>query len=450
MPEFKLNGKKYNIPDDKVSDFLKKNPSAEPYSLAEDTGEELPFHKEVAGKGDDSVPLDIQPWYGDKMKTLYTKDQWNDFVKSTGFKPTTKNTKKNPKAQVQEFQYYLAHNPDWKSSIDELHSTDKGFGKPTRSKRKYDGFLGRRWDLLIDKKPEDKKPEPKPDQDIKLPKEEPKKTEEQTITRYPPRTVAASTDTPYWLQDIIKTAGAAGDYFNIPRYQPWQATPQVYLPEATFYDPTRELAANTEQANLANQYAAAFTGPQRLAAAQSVTQGQALKNAADIMARYNNLNVGVSNQLEAQRSDILNTAAQNKANLDTQLWDKYTVLNQQFNNSKAMARQNLRQSYMDAITNRAKAQALNTMYPNYYTDPSTGGMVLFHPDYTLNPTEPDLTNDFIKAKQLTGSTEGALDYLRIQKGLKGSGNTGISERDGYRTQQAYDPSYSGMQEDIGQ
>ena len=48
-------------------------------------------------------------------------------------------------------------------------------------------------------------------------------------------------------------------------------------------------------------------------------------------------------------------------------------MNQQFDNSKAQARQELRKHYINAITNRAKTQALNTLYPNYQVDSSSGG-----------------------------------------------------------------------------
>ena len=201
---------------------------------------------------------------------------------------------------------------------------------------------------------------------------------------------------PWWLQDIVKTSGAAADLARVNKYQPWQDTPQVFLPNATYYDPTRELAANTEQANLASQFHQAFTGPK--SGAISGVQGKALDNAANIMAKYNNLNVGLANQLSQERASIMNQASQNQAGLNTQLFDKYTIANQQFDNSKNMARQNLRQSYMDAITNRAKTQALNTMYPNFYTDPSRGGFV-DHTGYaSRNPTKPgDTEADQVQA-----------------------------------------------------
>ena len=398
------------------------------YSIAEDTGERLPFNKDVAGKGDGSVSIDIKPWYGDQMKTNYTPEQWNEFVKNTGFKPTTKNTSKDPKAQVKEFQYYLAHNPDWKGSIDELHSaSDKGFGKPTKSKKKYDGYLGRRWDLLIEKKPEEK-PEEKPvvpsapEDDKKIAKtddkvvkdEERKPFETNTPTNY-----NLPENGPWWLQDIIKTAGAAGDLGRIKKYLPYQATPQVRLPDATFYDPTRELAANAEQANMAYQAQTAFTNPQQLAAASSVTQGQAAKNAADVMGRYNNLNVGLANQLPQERTNIMNTASQNKANLDTQLWDKYTIANQQFDNSKAKARENLRSSYIDAITNRANTANLNSLYPEYAVDPSRGGFIHFNPNAAkIKPTDKYSYMDTLwsKAKTMDPADPKGMMKILLSKG----------------------------------
>ena len=222
------------------------------------------------------------------------------------------------------------------------------------------------------------------------------------VKRNTPTKLGQSTYAPWWLQDIIGTAGAYGDLARIKRYQPWQATPQVYLPEMVPYDPTRELAANAEQANIAMQAQQAFTGPQQLAAASAVTQGKALANTADIMARYNNLNVGLANQLEKERANLLNQASQQRAALDTQLWDKYTIANQQFDNSKALARQELRKNVINAVTNRAKTQAMNTLYPDYYTDPSTGGFVQFRPGYTPTPTTPSDNIDALwkKAKEL--------------------------------------------------
>lgn len=277
-----------------------------------------------------------------------------------------------------------------------------------------------------EKQPEKELPE------LTTKEKETKPAEEQDVKRNSPKEKGkAPGNAPWWLQDIIKTSGAAGDLARIKRYQPWQATPQVFLPEATFYDPTRELAANTEQANLAMQAQQAFTNPQQLAAASSVAQGQALRNAADIMGRYNNLNVGLANQLNQQRTDIMNQASANQAAMNTQLWDKYTTVNQQFDNSKALARQKLRQSYIDAITNKAKTQALNTLYPNFYTDGSSGGYVYADPNYDPNPTVPTNDKEFDEAYTKYGK-DGVTAYLDWKYG-----RTGKKKKNSYEDYEGY-------------
>ncbi len=176
----------------------------------------------------------------------------------------------------------------------------------------------------------------------------------------------------FWMQDIIKNAGAFGDLTRIKKYLPWQGTYNPYLPTPTFADPTRELAANAEQSNIASQAAGMFAGPQGLNARLNQIQGQGAENAANILAKYNNINIGTSNQFAEANANTMNQFGQNRANQATELYDKNVIANQSFDNAKNMARQNLRQSFMDALTNRGQTQALNTMYPQYHVDPLTG------------------------------------------------------------------------------
>lgn len=260
------------------------------------------------------------------------------------------------------------------------------------------------------------------------------------IKRNPPLGVNPKSYAPWWLQDIVKTSGAAADLMRIKKYEPWQQTPETRLPDGTFYDPTRELAANTEIANIGTQGATAFNNPQAYAANFSQIQGQAGKNAADIMAKYNNMNVQIANQLNSERTGIMNDASKNKASLDTQLFDKYTIANQQFDNSKNMARQNLRQSYIDAITNRAKTQALNTLYPNYYTNPITGGFVQFKPGYDkITPNAPHDEADLAEVEKIVKRFPGTTftEALKHVKGKKGAPEDDNTIDAGYLRSQGY-------------
>lgn len=216
-------------------------------------------------------------------------------------------------------------------------------------------------------------------------------------TNTPQNQLDHSSHEPWWLQDIVNTAGSAGDFFRVKKYEPWQATPGTTFAQPTFYDPTRELAASAEQTAIGANALAQFTGPQAFNARFNQLQGQGFKNAADIMGRYNNLNVGVANQFAGDNANTANQAAQNKAKLNTELYDKYTIANQQFDNSKNMALQNLRNQYIHAVTNKNYTENLNQMYPQYAIDPSIGGKMHFTKGKNLNGNEPE--RDFSKMYQ---------------------------------------------------
>lgn len=478
MPRFKIkDGSIIVVPDipEAIKAFKKKYPDA--VEVKEAKKEEKPKTGSSAGTTQGSKPktsVDLFPeeeedrkkWIASNPDSTVDDATYDRLVKlyEKAKKADPTGTKQTKEAEEFQREYHKVL-PQTAHKILSEHpkKTRKALDKNLKwwdLEGNVDSYFGPRtkryFEELKKKKPEAKKEEPAktpaPTVNIKPGTKIPETTKTTYTKRYtvPP---PPPTNAPWWMQDIVKTTGAALDLARINRYMPWQATPETYLPEATFYDPTRELAANAEQANIQTQGLAAFTGPQALSARSSAIQGQAAKNAADIMARYNNLNVGIANQLSQERSNIMNQAAMNKANMDTQLWDKYTIANQQFDNAKNMARQNLRQSYIDAITNRAKTQALNTLYPNYYTDPSTGGFVQFRGDPNkIRANRPDLTNDYLDALELTGDKNLALEYLKIQKGMGGRDNYGYDTSANYLRNQRYQGSgaaYGSQQDEEG-
>lgn len=248
--------------------------------------------------------------------------------------------------------------------------------------------------------------EDEPEPEIK--EEEKKEEEQEKIKTEPFKEKKIEEKAPWWLQDVIKTAGAVGDYARIKKYLPWQATPAVDYMEPTFYSPERELAANAEQLAIGADGAAQFGSPQAYNARFSQMAGKAAENAANILGRYNNLNVGVANEAEKFNVETFNQYATQKAQAATDLFDKVTIANQNYDNSKNMARQNMRQSYIDAITNRAQTQALNTLFTDFYVDPSTGGFVTENiKKRPIVPTKPD-------------STDAIDNYLKIYERIPGT------------------------------
>lgn len=223
----------------------------------------------------------------------------------------------------------------------------------------------------------------------------------------------------FWTQDMINLFGAAGDDLRIKNHLPWQAGYQTVLPTPTFYDPTRELAANAEQANIAEQALASYAGPQAMSSRLSEIQGKALENSANIISRYNNQNVGVANEFSVNAANTLNQDSQNRAAMATGLFDKTTIANQQFENAKAQAREKLRTAFNTAWTNRGKTQALNSMNRQYNVDPITGYVKVTGVPGNIEPTSPhdlvqnyhQLMSEFGFGKDDEKGRSAVLDYL---------------------------------------
>jgi len=199
----------------------------------------------------------------------------------------------------------------------------------------------------------------------KCPKEQ---RQEQQAAAAPPQP-----DAPYWLQDTIKMGAAFGDLMSVKKYLPYAPKVDLETPTPTFVDPTRELAKQSETANIAAQATAAFAGPQQTSARMSGIQGTAAGQAADTLARVNQQNVGIANQFGQQAAQIANQESLANQKIASKLFDQTTIANQQFDNAKRAARANLVNTFTGAITNRFQADALNQMYPDYNIDVSVGG-----------------------------------------------------------------------------
>jgi hypothetical protein len=175
---------------------------------------------------------------------------------------------------------------------------------------------------------------------------------------------------------------------------PWEGRVDLEEPRPTFLDPTRELAAQSEQANIASQAAASFAGPQALNARLSQIQGAGARGAADTLSKINNQNVNIANQFEANQVGVRNQENMLNQQMANRVYDKNVIANQQFDNAKRADRANLRQSYNTAVTNRAKTDAMNQLYQDYQTSPASGGFV------RVNPT-PKKADPGVKEEDMT-------------------------------------------------
>jgi hypothetical protein len=221
----------------------------------------------------------------------------------------------------------------------------------------------------------------------------------------------------WWLQDTVNTMGAFGDLMSTKKYMPWEARVDLEEPRPTFLDPTRELAAQSEQANIAAQASAQFAGPQALGARLSAIQGQGAAAAANTLSNINNQNVNIANQFEANQVGVRNQENMLNQAMNARVYDKNTIANQQFDNAIRQGRANLRQAYNTAVTNKWKTDALNQLYPNYQTLAGPGGKVIYTPtEKQLNPEKPGATEaEYYKELLASGLPDDVAGKMVVDK-----------------------------------
>jgi hypothetical protein len=209
-------------------------------------------------------------------------------------------------------------------------------------------------------------------------------------------TPAQETEPKMWLQDKMKIAGAFGDLMGAKKYMPWAAKYDLRTPKPTFMDPTRELAANAEQANIQTQALGQFAGPQALSARSSGVMGAASKNAADVLAKYNNANVNIANQFESNISNIENQEQQLNTGATQKLYDDTTRTNQAYDNTKRALNNKFLNDTISGITNMNKTDAMNQLYPQYNVDAASGGKLTYDPSKTRQ-VKPEVSGSDDKA-----------------------------------------------------
>jgi hypothetical protein len=236
-----------------------------------------------------------------------------------------------------------------------------------------------------------------------------------------PQYDSTSIDAPWWAQDVGNMLMTVGERASIKKYLPHSFPIDLARPDAVYYDPSRALAANAEQANIAAQAASAFAGPQSTYQLTGI-QGQAFQQAANTLADYEAKNVGIANQYldkvkaTADRSNIMN------AERMTRLYDQTTVANQQYDNAKRAANRNVFDAWRQGLTNATKTQTMNMLYPQYNVDPRSGGITHFTEgrDQTIDPSSSKGYakgyKDFIKATGLPNEGKSYEQYAR-QQGL---------------------------------
>ena len=216
---------------------------------------------------------------------------------------------------------------------------------------------------------------------------------------------------PFWTQDMNNLGLALGNRLNIYKGKPWQA-PLEYseiTPQLVDY---HQRAADASSASNALASVLATQGDLNAfnANAQDIANtlyGEVTKARAD---EYNT-NVGIMNQFGQTHEQERNKNAANQMALQQNRYDQQTIFNQAFHNEKNAANAEIVEQFNNAWTNRGMTQSMNSLYPNFRTDPITGTV-------TKKADTP------LDAKEQLDKTTQTIKFLREQ-GIKLDSDAGV-------------------------
>lgn len=192
---------------------------------------------------------------------------------------------------------------------------------------------------------------------------------------------------PEWTTpDLMNLFGTIQDKARINKYFPWAAPVDLEEAKPIYLDPTRELAAQSEQTNVILQGLGQFVGPQAMSSRASGVQGTGARQAADTLSRYNNANVGIANQFAQNNVQTRNQERLQNQAISKALYDQTTMTNQMYDNATAAAEQNKRLAFATGWKNASDLAMLNATSAQYDVDPKTG-TVVFTGGKDLQPEE---------------------------------------------------------------
>ena len=191
----------------------------------------------------------------------------------------------------------------------------------------------------------------------------------------PPIKPPETPDAEFWLQDKMGIANAMDNKMSLKKYYPWAPEYNLMQIDPVFKDPTREIAAIGEQAVIAADTASSFAGPQRAAAVQAKAQGVAGKQIADAINKVQSDNVNIANTTNVKNAELeYKTQVLNNDSSKT-LYDNTMLTEQNYDNALRESNAAITKQLQNAYTNRANTSNLNSIYPNFNIDPTTGGMI---------------------------------------------------------------------------
>jgi hypothetical protein len=175
----------------------------------------------------------------------------------------------------------------------------------------------------------------------------------------------------WWLQDVAGYAATLTDHVN--KYKPTLQQVDLDAPDYTLLDPSRQLAAQQEQANRFAEVAQNTSSGSVARANMLAQSGEQGKQAADILAQTENANVQIVNQAAGAGSGVQNQETLTNAKLQDDYFTKSAIADQQYDNAVNKLKYKRLGAFMNGVTNSQKQRQMeDVLFPQYAVDRNTG------------------------------------------------------------------------------
>lgn len=181
----------------------------------------------------------------------------------------------------------------------------------------------------------------------------------------------------WWNYDVVNYANQLGNYFdiepgNLPVYQRYSP----YIPDPTFLDPARAIAQQQGLTRQASDAIMSGADPTVGRANVIAAAANSANPVADIMAKYDQANVGIANEYGRNAAQMMNQAMLQNNQYNKTYTDELEVRRQQYQNALREGRTDVAKSIMQGMKNAAETSWMNATSDSYSVDPRTG-MVYF-------------------------------------------------------------------------
>lgn len=230
-----------------------------------------------------------------------------------------------------------------------------------------------------------------------------------------------------WSPQAKRTAAfLTGAYFSRQKQYPWAAPEVTVYPNYALYDPTRAIAAASEQAAITAQGISNLGQSAGLASARlAQSQGKQATQAANIASQYDERNVGVINAFEQQYAALANQGQARNRAMRKGLYDDTMRMLDQYRKEGLGIKEKIVENANVADAAAAKRYNLSSLTQDYDVLPD-GRIVFTGQEKASTPTNKQSFDDYIKYyKTLFKNDEDAIRAAKIQYDMenKSSNNT---------------------------